>query len=192
LSDAGIQPMTSADGRYVIVFNGEIYNYEELRRLVLGRGYELRSTSDTEVLPCLYDIEGMSMFRRLRGMYAFALWDTREHELLLARDPLGIKPLYYADDGKQLWFASQVRALLAAGIDARPDAAGQVGFHLWGNVPEPFTLYRNIQALPAGQFLRLRQHKAPEIREFWSLGGVLEKFGFVREICGWNWGQVWR
>ncbi len=183
LSDAGTQPMVCGDGRYVIVFNGEIYNYRELRERVMARGYELRSHCDTEVLPYLYEMEGMEMFRLMRGMYAFGLWDTREQELLLARDPLGIKPLYFADDGKQFWFASQVKALLAGGVGGEADPAGHVGYHLWGNVPEPFTLFKNIRALPAGHYLKLGRGGEAKVREYWSLRGVLEQAAQGRGVC---------
>ena len=106
LSPDGAQPMATPDGRYRIVFNGEIYNYRELQTLLRSRGVTLRSQSDTEVLLHLYALEGPEMCRRLRGMYAFALWDAQQQSLFLARDPFGIKPLYLHDDGQTLRFAS--------------------------------------------------------------------------------------
>ena len=110
-----------------------------------------RTESDTEVLLQLYAERGPAMVEALRGMFAFGLWDARRRRLLLARDPLGIKPLYYADDGWTVRFASQAKALLAGGAVSRdPDPAGIVGFHLLGSVPEPFTVWREIRALPAG------------------------------------------
>jgi asparagine synthase (glutamine-hydrolysing) len=152
LSDGGAQPMRSADGNLVITFNGEIYNYRALQDGLRARGIELRSDSDTEVLLHLYTQHGTEMVHLLRGMYAFAIWDARRKGLFLARDALGIKPLYFADDGRSFRFASQVKALLEGGgpIDRRPDAAGYVGFGLWGHVPEPYTMYRGIRAVPAG------------------------------------------
>lgn len=151
LSDAGLQPMHSACGRYTITFNGEIYNYRELRRELADKGHVFRSDSDTEVLLHLFAEHGIEMVRRLRGMFAFGLWDAVERRLVLARDPLGIKPLYWADDGWTVRFASQAKALLAGGAVGRdPDAAGIVGFHLFGSVPEPFTVWREIRSLPAG------------------------------------------
>src|SRR6478735_4429466 len=94
---------------------------------------------------------GPSMVEALRGMFALGLWDARSRQLLLARDPLGIKPLYYADDGWTIRFASQAKALLAGGAVSRdPDPAGIVGFHLFGSVPDPFTVWRGIRAVPAG------------------------------------------
>jgi asparagine synthase (glutamine-hydrolysing) len=102
LSPAGAQPMVDPATGNVIVFNGEIYNYRELKRELQAAGHQFRSDSDTEVLLHLYARHGVSMVERLRGMFAFAIWDARAHKLVLARDPLGIKPLYYADDGKTL------------------------------------------------------------------------------------------
>ncbi len=154
LSEAGAQPMVDPATGNVVVFNGEIYNYRQLRRELEAQGVGFRSQSDTEVLLALYRRDGPAMLPKLRGMYAFALWDAKKQGLFLARDPFGIKPLYYADDGRTLRFASQVKALLAGGgVDTRPDPAGHVGFFLWGHVPEPFTLYRGIRALPAGTAL---------------------------------------
>jgi asparagine synthase (glutamine-hydrolysing) len=154
LSAAGAQPMGSEDGRLVIVFNGEIYNHRALRAGLEARGRRFRSNSDTEVLLHLYAERGREMLGDLRGMFAFALWDADRQGLLLARDTFGIKPLYVADDGKTLRVASQVKSLLAAGgVDTSPDPAGQVGFFLWGHVPEPYSLYRGIRSLPAGGWL---------------------------------------
>lgn len=171
-SDAGTQPMATGDGRFTITFNGEIYNYRELRKELEARGHALRSHSDTEVLLCLYAERGVDMVHALRGMFAFGIWDERERRLFLARDPFGIKPLYYADDGRHLRFGSQVRALLAGGaIDSAPDAAGRAGFLLWGHVPEPFTLYRAIAALPAGTWMTVDQRGAGAPQKFFDLAG---------------------
>lgn len=154
LSPAGHQPMGSDDGLLWVTFNGEIYNHKELRAALEGQGVRFRSHSDTEVLLHLYRRYGKRMVEHLRGMYAFALWDAQKEGLLLARDPFGIKPLYYADDAGTLKVASQVKALLAAGVsDTSSEPAGHAGFFLWGWVPEPFTLYRSIRALPAGSVL---------------------------------------
>ena len=158
LSAAAAQPMASADGRYHLVFNGEIYNHRALRRELEAQGCVFRTHSDTEVILHLfarsYADQGPAILLALRGMFAFALWDSARRQIFLARDPYGIKPLYYADDGGTLRFASQVKALLAGGALSRdPDPAGLVGFHLFGHVPEPFTWYRAIRALPAGHSL---------------------------------------
>ena len=151
LSDAGTQPMVSADRNLVVTYNGEIYNYPELRRNLEAEGRIFRTQCDTEVLLHLYAMKGPALVHDLRGMFAFAIWDKAKHGLFLARDPYGIKPLYTANDGWTFRFASQVKALLAGGKVSRdPEPAGIVGFHLWGSVPEPFTIYREIRTLPAG------------------------------------------
>lgn len=154
LSEGGAQPMHADNGRLSITFNGEIYNYRELRAELQAKGHAFRSESDTEVLLQLYAEYGAAMVGRLRGMFAFGLWDAAKRTLVLARDPLGIKPLYWADDGWTVRFASQAKALLAGGAVPRdPDPAGIVGFHLLGSVPEPFTVWRGVHALPAGTTL---------------------------------------
>ncbi|KAF0225675.1 MAG: asparagine synthase [Rhodospirillaceae bacterium] len=154
LSDAGTQPMTSGDGRLVIVFNGEIYNFQALRAELEQAGVVFRSHGDTEVVLELYARHGIEGLSRLRGMFAIALWDHARHGLLLARDGYSIKPLYYADQGGTVRAASQVKALLAGGaIDKAADPAGHVGFLLWGHVPEPHTLYRHIRAVAPGGWM---------------------------------------
>ncbi len=154
LSDNAAQPMTSADGRLVISFNGEIYNYQALRRVLEQKGCRFHTRSDTEVLLHLYAEKGEAMVHDLRGMFAFALWDEKKQAMLLARDPYGIKPLYYADDGWTLRFASQVKAIMAGGkVSRQPEPAGIVGFYLFGSVPEPYTTYQDVRAVPAGSWL---------------------------------------
>lgn len=154
LSPAGRQPMASDDGRHVLAFNGEIYNFQALKAELEQRGETFRSHSDTEVVLRLYGRDGIDGLARLRGMFALALWDADKGGLLLARDGFGIKPLYVSDQGGTLRAASQVKALLAGGaIDRAPDPAGHAGFFLWGHVPEPHTLYRSIRALPPGSWL---------------------------------------
>ena len=173
LSDAGAQPMASADGRLIITFNGEIYNYRALRQRLEGRGYVFRSQSDTEVLLHLYADKGAAMVEDLRGMFAFGLWDANRRALLLARDPFGIKPLYVADDGTTIRFASQVKALLTGGAVSRErDPAGIAGFYLLGAVPDPFTTRRAIRSLPHGATLRVDSGGVHEPQVYYSLGSL--------------------
>jgi asparagine synthase (glutamine-hydrolysing) len=183
------QPMVSADGRYAIVFNGEIYNFRELRRDLEAGGAVFRTSSDTEVLLTMFARERDRMLPRLRGMFAFAIWDTRDRELFLARDPYGIKPLYYSRTSDGWIFASQVKALLASGLVSHArEPAGLVGFYLWGCIPEPWTLVRDVFALPAGHWLRTRVDGVPElacwhdIRASWQGEGVEAASPDVREI----------
>lgn len=173
LSERAAQPMTGGDGRFTIVYNGEVYNYPALRRELAAAGVRFRSESDTEVLLHLYAREGAGMVRRLRGMFALAIWDEARRGLFLARDVYGIKPLYTANDGWTFRFASQVKALLAGGRVSRdPEPAGIVGFHLFGSVPEPFTLYREIRALPAGHTQWIDEAGAREPSAFASLADI--------------------
>lgn len=176
LSKRADQPMKSADNRFVIVFNGEIYNHLILRKELEAKGKHFNTQSDTEVLLHLFELEGESMVHRLRGMFAFSIWDNQEHRLFIARDAYGIKPLYTANDGWTFRFASQVKALLAGGqVSREPDPAGIVGFHLWGSVPEPFTLYRSISALPAGHYQWIDEIGPKEPVEYASIPTVLAK-----------------
>ena len=166
------QPMHSVDGRYVIVFNGEIYNFRDLRRELERDGEVFRTQSDTEVLLKSYIREGEAMLTRLRGMYALAIWDKQSRNVFLARDPYGIKPLYISRNSDGWLFASQVKALLASGMvadDADPE--GQAGFWLMGSVPEPHTWFRDISALPAGSWCRIMadgQLVGPH--KYWDIG----------------------
>jgi len=173
-TDRAAQPMASADGRYVITYNGEIYNFPELKARLEARGARFRTTSDTEALLHLYALDGAQMVRALRGMFAFAIWDASRRGLFLARDPYGIKPLYVCDDGQSFRFASQVKALIGGGAAAREiEPAGIAGFHLFGHVPEPFTLYRDIRALPAGCTQWVDAAGAQPARPFVSLPAIL-------------------
>lgn len=173
LSDAGAQPMTSANGKLVVTFNGEIYNYRVLRKDLEARGCVFRSQSDTEVLLHLYAEKGAAMVHDLRGMFAFAIWDADRERLFLARDPYGIKPLYYADDGGTVRFASQVKALLAGGKVSRdPDPAGWVGYYLFGSVPEPYTTHLQVRALLAGTTLTVDRVGAQGPYRYHSISAV--------------------
>lgn len=170
LTEAGSQPMASEDNTLHIVFNGEIYNYRQLRHLLQSDGCCFRSTSDTEVLLHLYQKYGQDLVKHIRGMYAFAIWDSTKRGIFIARDPFGIKPLYYADDGNTIRVASQVKALLLDDrVDKSPDPAGHVGFYLWGHVPDPYTLFKGIRAHPAGTSLWLDSTGKRESRQFFDL-----------------------
>jgi asparagine synthase (glutamine-hydrolysing) len=176
LSEAGAEPMWNAERTLCVIFNGEIYNYRALRARLVDRGYHFASQTDTEVLLHLYAEKGAELVHELRGMYAFAIWDVNKRTLFLARDPFGIKPLYYADDGRSIRVASQVKALHAGGhVDTTPESAAHVGFFLWGSVPDPFTLYRGVRALPAGHTLTVRACETPVVREFCSIPALLRE-----------------
>src|SRR5258705_4329086 len=172
--------MVSEDGRLAVTFNGEIYNYPALRAELASSGVRFRTTSDTEMLLHLYARLGEAMVHRLRGMFAFAIWDGVRQGLFLARDPYGIKPLYTANDGWTFRFASQVKALLAGERVSRdPEPAGIVGFHLFGSVPEPFTLYREIRSLPAGHTQWIDAVGPREPKSFANLAALLAQGAFA-------------
>ncbi len=174
LSEAGNQPMFSADGNLVVVFNGEIYNYPELRTELEAKGVVFRSHCDTEILLHLYQLEGTSFPVRLRGMFAFSIFDQSRRHLFIVRDHFGQKPLYYSFSNGCIWFASQVRALLKnPEISREPDPAGHVGFFLWGHVPDPATLYAGIRSLPAGSTLLVRTGEAPMSSTWFSVSRAI-------------------
>lgn len=167
------QPMHSSCGRYVCVFNGEIYNFRDLRRELECQGTHFQTTSDTEVVLALFATQGEAMLPRLHGMFAFVIWDRLARRAFAARDPYGIKPLYYARCREGVILASQVKALLATGlISQEPDLRGQAGFWLLGSVPEPDTWYRDVRALPAGQCMSISSEGAPDIRCWQDIGDV--------------------
>jgi asparagine synthase (glutamine-hydrolysing) len=154
LSIAGHQPMSTPDKRYWITFNGEIYNFRELRSQLEEKGEKFYSHTDTEVILKLYQRIGTDCVKQLRGMFAFAIWDNLEKTCFLARDPLGIKPLYYWQYGSTLLFASELRAVLASGlVEKRLSPEGLYGYLTTGSVPEPHTLIEGIHILEAGHSL---------------------------------------
>lgn len=175
LSECGAQPMVDAATGCRIAYNGELYNVRELRSQLEDRGHRFTSTGDTEVLLRAYLEHGEAMLPMLRGMFAFCIWDPRTRTALIARDPLGIKPLYVAADANAVRIASQVKALLAGGgvSDVRPSAAGRAGFFLWGHVPEPHTLYRGIQMLPAGTCAWISSGRLGSPRRYFDLAGTI-------------------
>ena len=168
-SPAGRQPMQIDDGRYTITYNGEIFNFAALRESLAKSGVAFRSHSDTEVLLRLYQAHGPAFVERLRGMFAFAIWDERDRSCFLARDRFGIKPLYYHESGGVLAFASEVRALVASGIvSTTVDAQAAFEFFRTGSVPEPLTLVKGVRALEAGHHMMWRDGNAKLFR-YWHV-----------------------
>jgi asparagine synthase (glutamine-hydrolysing) len=145
----GDQPIANEDGSCVVVQNGEIYNYPELRRELERGGHELRTRCDTEALVHLYEEHGLGFAERLRGMFAAAIWDARRRRLVLARDRYGIKPLYYRQLGGELRFASELRALPRGDIDLEALEA----FLAFNSIPAPYSIFREVRKLPAGYVL---------------------------------------
>ena len=167
LTPGGHQPMWSSDGRYVMVYNGEIYNYIELGQELAAQGVRLRSNSDSEVLLESYARYGPDVVHRLRGMYAFAIWDTAQRMLFCARDPFGIKPFFYRADGGVLRFASEKKSLANPGELTELDGDAVRRYLSFQYVPPPATLTPPARVLPPGHTLVARRGAGPEIRRFW-------------------------
>ena len=170
----GHQPMVTPDGRYTLVFNGAIYNHRSLQADLEPSGFVFRTHCDTEVLLAALVHWGEKALGRLRGMFAFALWDAFDQSLLAARDPFGIKPLYYRHDGGRFLFASEVSALLASGIgQAEVDPEAVAEYLGWFSVPAPRTIYRGIRSLQPGELLRFRRGRL-EVRPAWTFKEIPE------------------
>jgi asparagine synthase (glutamine-hydrolysing) len=171
LTPAADQPMCDQQTGNWLVYNGEIYNFRELREELQGRGCAFSSQGDTEVLLLGYRVWGAEVVSRLRGMFAFGVWDEAQQTLHLVRDRHGIKPLYFYRDGARMLFASELRALLASGKIARElDATGLDSYLKFGAVQEPATLIRHVRMLPAGHCLRWSAQEVRQ-RRYWSLPG---------------------
>lgn len=168
LSEAGRQPMSTADGRYTIVYNGEVYNYQELRNELSG--FHLRSKTDTEVVLYAYARWGRRCLERFVGMYGFAIWDARERELFCARDRVGIKPFYYAWRGEDFVFASEIRAILAAGVKREVNDRVLYEFlarDYYDHTDETFLA--GVQKLPPGTSMVVRDGKISDPQRYWRL-----------------------
>jgi asparagine synthase (glutamine-hydrolysing) len=185
LSDEGTQPMFDVEQDLAIVFNGEIYNHVELRTSLERGGARFHSHTDTEVLLQLYRRDGEAMLGVVRGMYAFAIWDTRTRRMFVARDPYGIKPLYVADDGRTVRIASEVKALLAGGkISREIDPRGKAGFFLTGSVPEPYTIRKDIKSVEAGTcFYISEDHGRTAPKKHYSIAEVFRDARDRREYA---------
>jgi len=164
----GHQPMSNEDGSVWIVFNGEIYEYQELRRDLMARGHHFRTASDTETIIHLYEEEGVEGLKRLRGMFAFAIWDVRKGRLLLARDRFGKKPLYYAVLPGGIYFGSEISCLRQAGVPLDTDHEALRLYFQFNYIPDPLTAYRAIRRIPAGGWLTYERGKVEQGR-YWRM-----------------------
>lgn len=165
--EAGAQPLYNEDGRFHVVFNGEIYNYVELTEELESLGHRFRTASDTEVIVHAYEQWGLDCVSRFNGMFAFAVWDSVERELILARDHLGIKPLYYMQVGARLVFASEIKALLEVpGCPRGVDLQALSELFTFRYVPSPKTLFEGIQKLPPGHWMRVSS-RGVDVRRYW-------------------------
>jgi asparagine synthase (glutamine-hydrolysing) len=166
----GHQPIHNEDESVWVVFNGEIYNYRELRADLEGRGHHFRTAGDTETIVHAYEEWGEQVFSRLRGMFGIALWDRRTRTLLLARDRAGIKPLYYTQHGDRLYFGSELKSLLAAGaVDTSVDAESLDHYLTFLYTPRDRSIFKGTSKLPPGHMLRWR-HGRLDVRAYWEIG----------------------
>jgi asparagine synthase (glutamine-hydrolysing) len=169
LSPAGAQPMCNEDETVWVTFNGEIYNFQELRRQLEGHGHRFRSRSDTEVLVHGYEQWGDAVVERVDGMFAFAIWDSKARRLLVARDRSGKKPLFYAEHDGRFLFASEMKALFAAGVPVEIEPAGVVGYLAYGYMPPPGSAYRRVRQLLPAHRLVLESGRPPRTERYWSV-----------------------
>ena len=176
LSEKGHQPMATADAGLWIVFNGEIYNFLKLRKDLIKKGYSFKSDTDTEVILYLYREYGEECLQYLRGMFAFAIWDTDTASLFLARDPIGKKPLFYYTNGESLIFASEIKSILEDTSVARQiNYEAFYDYFKYQYIPDPKTIYKNIFKLKPGHYLKCTKNGIEE-NEYW---GVSFKEDFI-------------
>jgi asparagine synthase (glutamine-hydrolysing) len=191
LSSAGHQPMGSDDGRYVIVYNGEVYNFNELRVELEAVGHRFHSRTDSEVVLKALVAWGSKALLRFNGMFALAFWDKHERRLLLARDRYGIKPLYYACIGSSIVFGSEVKAILASGeCQARMNKAGLLEYMTFQNFFTDQTLFEDVRLLPSGSYLEIHQGRSPSAikpTEYWDYSfvepeGEVDEREYIEEL----------
>ena len=184
LSAAGNQPMFSPDENLVIVFNGEIYNFIELRGDLIKQGHQFKTKTDTEVILALYGIEGEACLKKLNGMFAIAIWDKTKKELFLARDRIGKKPLYYYFDKRRFMFASEIKSILqveSLTLKVRDDAVRD--YFAYQYVPESKTIFDNIQKLEAGHWLKISRNGL-QVEQYWDLAFKSLSTSNEEEIAG--------
>jgi len=184
LSDAGSQPMTTPAGDFVLTYNGEVYNFKELRRELEGLGYRFRSHTDTEVVLHAWREWGEQCLDRLNGMFAFAVWDCRKHVLFLARDRYGIKPLYYFNNGNVLLFASEIKALLRhPAVRVKVCAEALSEYFTFQNIFTDRTLFDGVRLLPAGSFMRIPVRDGGDLgrEQFWDFKFEPDGFEYGEE-----------
>jgi asparagine synthase (glutamine-hydrolysing) len=179
----GHQPISNEDGSLWIVYNGEVYNYQDLRRDLIAKGHRFTTNSDTETIVHLYEEEGVAGISKLRGMFAFAIRDTRRNELLLVRDRFGKKPLYYSAIPEGFYFGSELKCLRAAGVPMETDAEAIRLYLRFGYVPDPWSAFRGIQKLAPGHWLRLRADGNIETQCYWQAPPPREEDSEVSEAA---------
>lgn len=165
----GKQPISNEDRTVWIVFNGEIYNFQPLQEELKSRGHRFKTRSDTETIVHLYEEWGVEGLKRLRGMFAFAIWDQNKRRLLLVRDRVGKKPLYYTVRGGTIYFGSELKCLRAAGLPLEIDREGLRWYFQMKHIPDPFTAYQGVSKLPAGGWLSFEANGRVEQGRYWKM-----------------------
>lgn len=170
----GHQPISNEDGTVWVVFNGEIYDYQNLRRDLIARGHQFRTNSDTETLVHLYEQEGIAGIAKLRGMFAYAIWDARHRKLLLVRDRFGKKPLYYTQTGDGFYFGSELKCLRAAGVPLEMDSEAIRLYLRFGYIPDPWSAFAGVHKLPPAHWLTLSEDGKITIGRYWETPPPME------------------
>jgi len=185
VSSAGHQPFLSDDGRYAMVFNGEIYNFKSFYSELKSEGFEIRTGSDTEVLMKLFQLHGLKMLNRLNGMFAFAVWDKLEKKLTLVRDRMGVKPLYYAFHNETFYFGSEQKALFTAGVPLRISQEG-LGEYIFNRfVAGEDTLYENVKKVLPGHAMTINHDNKITVEKWWDLKKEIQNHSKINNPVEW-------
>ena len=184
-SASGHQPFISENKRYILVFNGEIYNYKSFYSEIKAKGVTIKTGSDTEVLMLLFELYGMKFLNRLHGMFAFAIWDTVDKNLILARDRMGVKPLYYAFYQNAIYFASEQKALFTAGIPLEISENGLDEYFFNRFVAGENTLYNRVKKLLPGHYMVLENNGYTTFKKWWNLKSEIENYSLIKNPKEW-------
>lgn len=179
-SAAAHQPFISENKRYILVFNGEIYNYKSFYSEIESKGLVIKTGSDTEVLMLLFEIYGMNFLNRIQGMFAFAIWDTESKKLILARDRMGVKPLYYVFYQNAIYFASEQKALFTAGVPLEISENGLDEYFFNRFVAGENTLYNRVKKVLPGHYIVLENDGYTTYSKWWSLKSEIENFPIIK------------
>lgn len=185
VSLAGHQPFFSEDGRYVMVYNGEIYNYKEFYPELKSSGFDIKTTSDTEVLMKLFQLHGLKMLNRLNGMFAFAIWDKLEKKLTLVRDRMGVKPLYYSFYNETFYFGSEQKALFTAGVPLKMAQDGLEEYIFNRFVAGENTLYQNIKKVLPGHIMTIHEGGKTTTQKWWNLKKEIQNQPKIKNPVEW-------
>lgn len=185
VSSAGHQPFLSDNGRYVMIYNGEIYNFKEFYPELKSNGYDIRTTSDTEVLIKLFQLHGLKMLHRLNGMFAFAIWDKAEKKLIIVRDRMGVKPLYYSFHNETFYFASEQKALFTAGVPLKMAEDGLEEYIFNRFVAGENTLYQNVKKVLPGHIMTIEEGGKTTTEKWWDLKKEIQNQPEIKNPVEW-------